>query len=150
MWLISLWLWCPLFLTMQEGISCELIDLRTLIPWDRETVEASVNKTGQSLVSAVTLSAKLSFIECFLERSIAWIDIRITRRTQWCPLPVHLCVDYCPLDLWFYFRLNSIPFKMLFCLWLLADKAWGTSDCWIWCWNVCFNSRALFFACKSL
>ena len=37
--------------TQQEGISCELIDLRTLIPWDRELVEASVNKTGRLLVS---------------------------------------------------------------------------------------------------
>lgn len=37
--------------SQQEGISCELIDLRTLIPWDRELVEASVNKTGRLLVS---------------------------------------------------------------------------------------------------
>lgn len=37
-------------LYMQEGISCELIDLRTLIPWDKETVEASVRKTGRLLV----------------------------------------------------------------------------------------------------
>ncbi|KAJ8491075.1 hypothetical protein OPV22_012796 [Ensete ventricosum] len=35
----------------KEGISCELIDLRTLIPWDKETVEASVRKTGKLLVS---------------------------------------------------------------------------------------------------
>ncbi|KAF3650753.1 2-oxoisovalerate dehydrogenase subunit beta, mitochondrial [Capsicum baccatum] len=35
----------------KEGISCELIDLKTLIPWDKETVEASVKKTGRLLVS---------------------------------------------------------------------------------------------------
>ncbi|KVI08370.1 Transketolase, C-terminal [Cynara cardunculus var. scolymus] len=34
-----------------DGISCELIDLKTLIPWDKETVEASVRKTGRLLIS---------------------------------------------------------------------------------------------------
>ncbi|KAI1741730.1 2-oxoisovalerate dehydrogenase beta subunit [Xylaria scruposa] len=32
------------------GISIELIDLRTLYPWDRETVFASVRKTGRCMV----------------------------------------------------------------------------------------------------
>lgn len=35
----------------ESGISCELIDLRTLLPWDTETVEASVSKTGRMVVS---------------------------------------------------------------------------------------------------
>eukprot|EP00850_Spirogloea_muscicola_P015984 SM000126S26360 [mRNA] locus=s126:318862:322163:- [translate_table: standard] len=35
----------------EEGISCELLDLRTLLPWDRQSVEASVSKTGRLLVS---------------------------------------------------------------------------------------------------
>ncbi|EXB94816.1 2-oxoisovalerate dehydrogenase subunit beta [Morus notabilis] len=35
----------------KDGISCELIDLKTLIPWDKETVEASVRKTGRLLIS---------------------------------------------------------------------------------------------------
>ncbi|KAG8495784.1 hypothetical protein CXB51_013480 [Gossypium anomalum] len=35
----------------KDGISCELIDLRTLLPWDKETVEASVRKTGRVLIS---------------------------------------------------------------------------------------------------
>ncbi|KAK9723582.1 hypothetical protein RND81_05G009700 [Saponaria officinalis] len=35
----------------KDGISCELIDLRTLIPWDKDTVEASVRKTGRLLIS---------------------------------------------------------------------------------------------------
>lgn len=35
----------------QEGISCELIDLRTLLPWDAPTVVASVKNTGRLVVS---------------------------------------------------------------------------------------------------
>jgi 2-oxoisovalerate dehydrogenase E1 component beta subunit len=35
----------------EKGISCELIDLRTLLPWDKETVVKSVKKTGRLLVS---------------------------------------------------------------------------------------------------
>jgi pyruvate/2-oxoglutarate/acetoin dehydrogenase E1 component len=35
----------------KEGISCELIDLRTLLPWDVETVEKSVRKTGRLIIS---------------------------------------------------------------------------------------------------
>ncbi|MCK4423843.1 MAG: pyruvate dehydrogenase [Candidatus Omnitrophica bacterium] len=34
----------------QEGIETEVIDLRTLVPWDQETVLASVRKTGRCLV----------------------------------------------------------------------------------------------------
>lgn len=32
------------------GVSCELIDLRTIAPWDVETVVESVNKTGHKSV----------------------------------------------------------------------------------------------------
>jgi len=35
----------------KEGISCEIIDLRTIIPWDQETVLNSVKKTGRCLVT---------------------------------------------------------------------------------------------------
>lgn len=31
----------------KDGVSCEVIDLRTLLPWDADAVEASVNKTGR-------------------------------------------------------------------------------------------------------
>lgn len=33
------------------GVDCEVIDLRTLLPWDRATVEASAQKTGRLIVS---------------------------------------------------------------------------------------------------
>jgi 2-oxoisovalerate dehydrogenase E1 component beta subunit len=35
----------------QLGVSVELIDLRTLLPWDVDLVEASVKKTGRCIVS---------------------------------------------------------------------------------------------------
>eukprot|EP00953_Heterococcus_sp_UTEX-ZZ885_P025480 13857-Heterococcus_DN1.PRE.2 len=35
----------------RDGISCELIDLRTILPWDAATVGASVKKTGRLVVS---------------------------------------------------------------------------------------------------
>lgn len=35
----------------KDGISVEIIDLRTILPWDVETVEKSVNKTGRLIVS---------------------------------------------------------------------------------------------------
>ena len=33
------------------GVSCEVIDLRTISPWDREAVAASVIKTGRCVVA---------------------------------------------------------------------------------------------------
>ena len=35
----------------KDGISCEVIDLRTLLPWDVDTVAQSVEKTGRLIIS---------------------------------------------------------------------------------------------------
>ncbi|WP_299262459.1 transketolase C-terminal domain-containing protein [uncultured Psychrosphaera sp.] len=57
-----------------EGISCEIIDLRTVLPWDLETVVNSVLKTGRLIVSqeapvTAGFSSEISATiqqECFL------------------------------------------------------------------------------------
>lgn len=57
-----------------SGISCELIDLRSLLPWDQETVTTSVMRTGRLVVSheapitggfAAEIAASVQ-AECFL------------------------------------------------------------------------------------
>jgi 2-oxoisovalerate dehydrogenase E1 component beta subunit len=35
----------------KDGISCEIVDLRSILPWDVETVANSVTKTGRLLIS---------------------------------------------------------------------------------------------------
>ena len=35
----------------QHGINCELIDLQTIVPWDKATIEESVQKTGKLVIS---------------------------------------------------------------------------------------------------
>jgi 2-oxoisovalerate dehydrogenase E1 component beta subunit len=38
-------------LAAKEGISVEIIDLRTISPWDEETVINSIKKTGRCIVT---------------------------------------------------------------------------------------------------
>ena len=66
----------------ERGISVEVIDLRTLSPWDRETVFTSVKKTGRVIVAyedseswgyGAEISARIAD-ECF-----AWLDAPVRR-----------------------------------------------------------------------
>ncbi|VDN05897.1 unnamed protein product [Thelazia callipaeda] len=69
-----------------NGITCEVIDLRTLLPWDFETVAKSVSRTGRLIITheapitsgfAAEISSKIQE-ECFLnleapiERVCGW------------------------------------------------------------------------------
>jgi 2-oxoisovalerate dehydrogenase E1 component len=65
-----------------EGISVEVIDLRTLSPWDRETVYASVQKTSRVVVAyedslswgyGAEIAARIAD-DCF-----AWLDAPVRR-----------------------------------------------------------------------
>jgi 2-oxoisovalerate dehydrogenase E1 component beta subunit len=38
-------------LAEKDGVSCEIIDLRTILPWDVDTVVNSVKKTGRCIVT---------------------------------------------------------------------------------------------------
>lgn len=64
------------------GISCEVIDLRTILPWDQETVIESIKKTGRCIVTheapitcgyGAELSAKIQ------ERAFDYLEAPVRR-----------------------------------------------------------------------
>ncbi|XP_021986054.1 2-oxoisovalerate dehydrogenase subunit beta 1, mitochondrial [Helianthus annuus] len=66
----------------KEGISCELKDLKTLLPWDKETVEASVRKTGRLLISheaPVTGGFGAEISASIVERSFLRLEAPVVR-----------------------------------------------------------------------
>jgi 2-oxoisovalerate dehydrogenase E1 component beta subunit len=76
-----------------EGLSAEVIDLRSLLPWDREAVIQSVQRTGRLLVLHEAprtggvggeLAAEIG--ECCFE----WLDAPVTRlAAEDVPVPFH-------------------------------------------------------------
>ena len=83
-----------------SGISCELIDLQTLIPWDKETIINSVKKTGRCVIVheapktsgfGSELSASIQE-RCFynlespIERVAGW-DTPFPHTTEWDYMP---------------------------------------------------------------
>lgn len=66
----------------EEGHEIEVIDLRTLLPWDRETVVASVRKTGRALVlhEAPGTGGFGGEVAATLGRdAFEWLDAPVTR-----------------------------------------------------------------------
>jgi 2-oxoisovalerate dehydrogenase E1 component len=66
----------------KEGIEAEVIDLRTLIPYDEETVLASVKKTGRALIvheAQLTLGFGSEIAARLADVAFPWLDAPIRR-----------------------------------------------------------------------
>jgi len=66
----------------EDGISAEVIDIRTLIPLDIETISASVKKTGKAIVTAQEVSQgsfTSEIIAQIQQSAFDWLDAPIQR-----------------------------------------------------------------------
>ena len=83
-----------------SGISCELIDLQTLVPWDRDTVVNSVKKTGRCVIvheAPKTSGFGAEMSASVQERCFYHLQAPIKRVTGWdTPFPHSTEWDYLP------------------------------------------------------
>jgi len=86
-----------------EGISCEIIDLQSLIPWDEECVEASVKKTGRLIVAheaPLTSGFGAEVCSTMQERCFLSLEAPIQRVCGWdTPFPLAWEEFYLPSPL---------------------------------------------------
>jgi 2-oxoisovalerate dehydrogenase E1 component len=67
-----------------EGVEAEVVDLRTLVPYDEDTVTASVKKTGRALIvheAPLTLGFGAEVAARLAEAAFPWLDAPIRRVT---------------------------------------------------------------------
>ena len=83
-----------------QGISCEVIDLRTLMPYDIDTLLGSVKKTGRCVVvheAARTCGFGAELAASIYERAIEYLEGPIQRVTGFdTPFPYSLEHEYMP------------------------------------------------------
>jgi 2-oxoisovalerate dehydrogenase E1 component len=80
-----------------EGVAAEVVDLRTLIPYDEETVLASAKKTGRVVIvheAQSTLGFGAEIAARLAEAAFAWLDAPI-RRVAYPdrPVPYHKSLE---------------------------------------------------------
>jgi 2-oxoisovalerate dehydrogenase E1 component len=66
----------------ERGMSVEVIDLRTLSPWDREAVFASVRKTSRVIVAyedAISWGYGAEIAAAIADECFAWLDAPVKR-----------------------------------------------------------------------
>lgn len=66
----------------QEGVHADIIDLRSLLPWDKDTVLASVQKTGRALVlheDTITGSISAEIASYISETAFEYLDAPVKR-----------------------------------------------------------------------
>jgi 2-oxoisovalerate dehydrogenase E1 component beta subunit len=83
-----------------SGVDCELIDLQTLVPWDRDTVVNSVKKTGRCVIvheAPKTSGFGAEMSASIQERCFYNLEAPIERVTGWdTPFPHTTEWDYIP------------------------------------------------------
>jgi 2-oxoisovalerate dehydrogenase E1 component len=68
----------------KDGVEAEVIDLRTLVPYDEETVLASVKKTGRALIvheAQLTLGFGAEVAARLADAAFPWLDAPVRRVT---------------------------------------------------------------------
>ena len=84
-------------LWQEEGISVEVIDPRTLVPFDKETVINSVKKTGRAIVvheahRVCGIGAEIASV--IQEEAFMYLDAPVIRLgAKQCPLPFNLGLE---------------------------------------------------------
>ena len=83
-----------------SGVACDLIDLQTLVPWDRDAVVDSVNKTGRCVIvheAPKTSGFGAEMAASVQERCFYSLEAPIERVTGWdTPFPHSTEWDYMP------------------------------------------------------
>eukprot|EP00971_Amphidinium_carterae_P286930 5696358-Amphidinium_carterae.1 len=79
-------------LVVEKGVSCEVIDMQTLIPWDEEQVMASVKKTGRCVIAheaSKTSGFGAELAACIQESCFLHLQAPVQRVCGWdTPFPL--------------------------------------------------------------
>lgn len=90
-------------LAAKDGVSCEVIDLRSIVPWDEELVAESVSKTGRCIVAheaPKTSGFGAEVVSTIQERCFLHLEAPLQRVCGWdTPFPLAWEEFYLPSPL---------------------------------------------------